>query len=200
MTLQKLKSRYDDVSVYLIETTAEVNKNTLEDAQRTLVGILFYLEKTRRYKENATYKRTDFATYLKDRFNITYATYSGLRTAYIKMPKETESFGAGVVLHALRTCKDKAPDAFKDIRNAQRGRKTPLPRTTMDEIISRHKVTAEPRMSTQKDWKATAREWERKYYELLDYSREVEEQLQRAIARKEELERKLVQAREVVAA
>ena len=58
--IEDLKRKYDGVNINELENAAKGNQHEMREAQVEMVKILYYLECTKRYKENKRYAKATF--------------------------------------------------------------------------------------------------------------------------------------------
>lgn len=99
-----MRRMYDSRPLTAIEKTARDYQSIEVDAHRHLISVLSYLEHTRRYREDPAFSTSDFDKYLRSRFDMAYTRYSEGKTAYIRYPDLTTTYGVGFVTDAARRC------------------------------------------------------------------------------------------------
>jgi len=180
MSLTELKSLYNDSDIQSIETAVEAGRLAANSAQRQFISALFYLERTSRFKESPGHRGSDFSTYLKDRFNLTFAFYNSLRQAFFLFPEESEQFGSGFVVRALRRCgEEKMPKVFAAIQSAQDKRKSPVPAAILDSVLTRFAKATAPITKQVNDWQAMYQKEHEVRLLLEEENRELKEQVQK---------------------
>ena len=101
MNMTSLKSQYDARSIYDIEADIRGNRASAQSFTEKLTGALFYLEQTKRFKENPKYKATSFDLYLRTEFGLSTAQYQTWRALYVQFSEEVKTLGVGVVQTAV---------------------------------------------------------------------------------------------------
>jgi len=104
MHIRELKKQFDTTAISTIEKEADACIVNHLTARKEFIGILFYLERTKRFKENKTFKDATFGQYISDRFHLLYGTYHRERRAFFSFPHEAEKHGVGVVSKAITRC------------------------------------------------------------------------------------------------
>lgn len=146
--LATLRSMYDMKPLAHIESVAQGFHVAEVNAHRLLLSILSYLEHTRRYREDPAFATADFESYLKSRFDMTYARYSLGKTAYIRYPELTQAHGVGFVTDAARRC---GLDRMDDLVAAIKA----LDSATAEELEALVAAFARPQeRQTRTDWKS----------------------------------------------
>ena len=102
--LKTLKKKYDNKPLSFIEKTANKAKQLSYASRKDFILILNYLEMTKRYREDRTYKNADFKTYISDKFHLLFNTYYNERIAYERFPELSQKFGTGLVMKIKETC------------------------------------------------------------------------------------------------
>lgn len=134
-TFKKLQEMYNPVSVGDLEKKAEKFMVDSVLSRKHFIEILFYLERTNRFKENRQFKNTTFKDYIKDRFYLRYGTYHKERIAFFTHPKEVEQYGVGVVNKVREKCGVlKVKKVFDEVKKAEI--KKPLTRENIENIIN----------------------------------------------------------------
>lgn len=117
MRMEDLKKTYDVKGIDEIELIAKDSKASHESQHKQFIGVLFYLENTKRFKENKTYKDASFAAYVMGVFGIPFTTYDKYRFAYFRYGVESEEFGAGNVMKIVSNCgREMVPVVAKELR------------------------------------------------------------------------------------
>jgi len=104
MKLDDLKKQYDKKTIVNIEAQAKKSKALNLKHRKKFIFLLYYLDRTSRYKQNARFKNATFEQYIFDMFGLTIGTYEKERVAFIANPDETEKYGVGVVSKARKDC------------------------------------------------------------------------------------------------
>ena len=141
MEIEKLKEKYDGLTIGKVEKQVESSKNIYESTMRGMFATLYYLERTGRFKENRKYKKETFQTYLHDRFGIRPGTYYNSLRALIKYPDSVERHGIGLVKKVMRVCDERVHSAVFDELSAPSIKTRPQ----KDVIIENHKKPAADR-------------------------------------------------------
>lgn len=104
MILEALKTIYDDQPIGDIQNRCSNYKAISNDNRKDFILCLYYLERTKRFKENKVYEKASFEKYISDCFNLRYTTYNKERMAFIAHPQAASKWGAGLVERIRREC------------------------------------------------------------------------------------------------
>lgn len=117
-------------------TIEEIEKR-LEEAgplSKEFYADLSYLHASSRFRANPMFRKSDFFTYIKNRFNLTRQAYYVLRLAYVRFSSETEQYGPGVVTDIIKKVGTKrAPLVIKKIN--EEAKKAPMTAERIKRII-----------------------------------------------------------------
>jgi hypothetical protein len=138
--LKKMKAEYDKKPI--TECVGLVKKFNDEMIQRgeQLVGLLWYLEKTKRYKEYDGYKKLDFKVFVWEACHITYNRYRELAYAYNWFPVEAKELGP----HTIQMIRDRVgvtnmPKVLSEIKSAVSDVKNPeKKREVIGKVVDKH--------------------------------------------------------------
>lgn len=100
--LAELKQQWDGKPIVEIENRIHSAHTNCKKWQKTIAELLFYLEKTSRYRENKAYKDKFFEDYIQDQYGIKMPMYLNWRMVFIKFPVEAEEFGTGTVVEIIK--------------------------------------------------------------------------------------------------
>lgn len=137
MKLSKgLKAKFEKQNINAIEKVAESFYVSSSVNRQRFIEVLFYLECTKRFRENRAFKDATFKRYLMDKFNTRYITYWNERYAFLQF-KEVSSnpnIGPGVVIKAKHFCGEEHHKAIKEISDIPEGK---INRILIDKIINK---------------------------------------------------------------
>lgn len=139
MNIQQLKEKYDGKSIDEIEQAAKNSSVAQEDQHRQFIGALFYLENTKRFRENKAYKSASFADYLIGFYGTSIQTYNRYRFAYFRYSEASENLGPGTVMKIVSRC---GAESVQKVVNAIEKEKKRSPKL-VSEIIDKF---AKPRL------------------------------------------------------
>lgn len=187
-----LKAKFDKEKIEDLIKYAVNYVSDMRTAQKSAIDVLWYLERTGRYKEYPGYEKADFRQFILDVIQMSPKQYHGARIGYYNYPEETAKYGVGVVTKIRKVCGDKAvKGVFKEIKAAESKRKTPLPVEQVHAIIEQHKLPPKaPKTGviTKKvadeavNWEAKYHAEHKLYMQAVERIKELEGQLERAQA------------------
>ena len=102
--LEKLKKKYDSKTITAIEKTIDISRNSEAKFQHDRIMVLYYLQRTSRYKENKMYKNSNFGEYLFDRHGMRIGTFNSHRLMIFNNLKHVKKYGIGVVKKIYIRC------------------------------------------------------------------------------------------------
>lgn len=162
--IKKLKSQYDGKKIG--DCVNEVKNLYLKMTEfgEQLVGLLWYLEKTKRYREYDGYKKLEFKIFVNEVCHITYNRYRELAYAYNWYPDESRKYGP----QTIQYIRDKVgvigvPKVLREIDAKTNKIKDPIKRReAVFNIIEKHSPP-----KTAKAHEDTKGYWKNKYEKLL---------------------------------
>ena len=101
---KRLREELDKKPLSEIEVSATSAQAEIREGQKVFYEMLYYLNFTKRFKENVQYKKAPWEIYLRDTFKISAATYRNMIAAFFKFPKESKVLGAGLVTTVNHKC------------------------------------------------------------------------------------------------
>jgi hypothetical protein len=102
--MKQLKEKYDGKRVIDIEKSAHLIQTAVYDGQKRFYEMLYYLNHTKRFRENDQYKKAPWSIYIRDVFKMSEQTYWNMTTAIFRFPKESEALGPGLVSNVRQKC------------------------------------------------------------------------------------------------
>ena len=149
--LDQLKEKLGNKPINTIVNEAKKFQTDSSNARKEFIMMLFYLQKTYRYREYKTYQKETFETFIKNVFNLNKTAYFDERYAFTQFPEETKEFGPGLVNKVKKKCGGAlaVPKVFQEIKEKQATRKKPLKLKDMEEIIEKRTKTV-PKEKTSK--------------------------------------------------
>ena len=118
---QELKKEFDGKSIDQLEKDAKKLTGDVRQIQTELIRRLYYLKFTKRFKESSGYKKMPWGVYVKDKFQMTEATFHSLKIAYLRFPQESKVLGPGVVTTVRRQCgAEKTNTVLSEIMNLKK--------------------------------------------------------------------------------
>lgn len=144
-TIEELKKKYDNQPIKTIEKEAKSTQGQAKDVYSNFIEILFYLERTQRFKENHVYKKSNFQQYLSFEYGIRFTTYHEARLAYGNFPEFSKKYTPQLVNAIKAKCgAEKLPGVIKEIEAKDADLKKPLPREGIQAIIDKNKKPEKP--------------------------------------------------------
>lgn len=114
--IEELQKMYDKMSIAEIEVSAGGHQSCMRESQVEMVKVLYYLENTKRYKENRRYAKASFGEYVDGVFSIREGTYREWKRAVLHWEKEVLKHGVGLPAKVASICGAlKAPKVFAGI-------------------------------------------------------------------------------------
>jgi hypothetical protein len=174
MILDTLKKQYDGQKINDIESTVTRYHDLSAANRKDFILGLYYLDRTKRYKENKVYKNATFEKYIGNLYSLKRATYDKERFAFIAHPEAAEKYGPGLVARIKDDCgADRVVDVVKKIEDAK-------DIGTIDKIIVKNaKKQPEPKNADTKSEppkKVLERENANQVKTIADYLKTIHEQ------------------------
>lgn len=137
--IQELKKENDKRTIREIQEEIHDQNNKSRNAMIRRTKLLFYLERTSRFKEIKEYEKVTFDTYIQHEYNLLYGTYERERKAVTAFPKQVESYGVGLVAKVIKET-EKPEVALKAINGlTKKGKERPADfRPKVEKIIEKH--------------------------------------------------------------
>ncbi len=133
MRIEDLKVDYDGKDISTIEREAFGANKAHATAHETFIGILFYLQHTKR---------------VKNVFGISFQTYEYHRFAYFQHPKETRTFGPEVIRKIAAKCgREMVGKVISEVEEGKNSIKKADPET-IQKAIDKY---AKPKLKARKD-------------------------------------------------
>ncbi len=150
-TIAMLKKHYDEKPIEELEDLASNATTAWFENGILFINMMFYLERTKRYKENKRFAKSTFEEYIRIRHGLQPKKYYRDRLAYVNYPEETREYGVGFVEKVKNKCGVlNFPKVVKDIKKAEKN-KEPLVQQEINDIIEKHS-TVKPLASTLPVW------------------------------------------------
>lgn len=153
--LEGLKAKYDQKSAEEIVDTLLTAKKRLKELQKEMILGLFYMERTRRWKEYPGYKNTSWEPFLDDLFKMRPTTYRNLLFAFQSFPVESEMYSPGVVVKIKETCGvENLPKVLREITVKDESLIRPIKREQINKIIEKYALPKTPaKIEDKTDWR-----------------------------------------------
>jgi len=172
--LEALKKVYDKKKVHeCVKIAKSFNDEMIEKGEQ-LVRLLWYLEKTNRYKEYDGYEKIGFSVFVDEVCAIAYNRYRQLIYAYNWYPQESKEFGPQVI-QSIRSKVGVAalPKVLKEIKQKTAKIDDPLKKR---EIVYETIKKYEPKRVKKDESGDTKAYWRNKHNELLEKYRLLEKE------------------------
>ena len=104
MMIEDLKNKYDLVNIDIFESECFSARALSGKYRMDFIFRLYYLERTKRFREFSVYRNATFSEYITNKFNLRYGTYNKERFAFIAFPEETIKWGAGLINKIKEIC------------------------------------------------------------------------------------------------
>jgi hypothetical protein len=163
--LTSLKKEYDGKGIDECVTLAKKFNEDMIQRGEQLIGILFYLERTKRFREYDGYQKLSFGVFVDEVCNIKYNRYRQLAYAYNWYPAESREYGP----HTIQTIRQavgvvKVPKVLGEIKTKLNTVKTPdKKREVITEVIRKHTPPQAKKVAQSVDTKSY---WKAKYDDL----------------------------------
>lgn len=146
MTKSEISNKYDGKSIGEIEHLAKDASSASLDKHKEFISILFYLQDSKRFRENKAYKESTFQRYILDMYGMTMNSYNTYRFAYFYFPDEVERLGVGVVKKIRAKCGTETVARVVDEIDSNK-KLTPEKIDTIIEKYAKPEPPREPRLS-----------------------------------------------------
>lgn len=178
MQLEELKIRYDKQTIDDIEKDITTNKETSVKAEKAFIMRLYYLESTKRFRENRDYQRAEFKEYVDRKWGMTYNQYFNLRMAWITFEVESVAIGPNMVAKAIKTCgARKAPKAIAELTAKAKKGDGSVRQEEFREILQKHTETPTATITKSNvNWKAMYQQKCQEVERLKGLARELEKE------------------------
>lgn len=138
-----LTKKYHRKSLKEIETSAIGNRDKSLEHRRDFILSMYYLKFTGRFREDLTYKKETFESYINERFNLRIGTYDQECWAFIKYEDASKKHGTGLINKIKKMCgPGNVVKVIAAIDSAEKNSKFPLSMSKKKKIILK---SAKPR-------------------------------------------------------
>jgi len=162
--LKKLNKQYKQKPITeCIDLAKKWNEELIQSGEK-LVGLLWYLEKSKKFREYDGYDKLSFRDFVWEVVHISYNRYRELAYAYNWYPQESRELGPQTI-QAIRSKVGvtKIPQVLSEIKAAVAELKEPAKiRQTITGILDKHS----PPKPKKKGGENTAAHWRHKYEKL----------------------------------
>lgn len=104
MLIEELKKKYDGKAIAEIESGCKKLVEKSVDNRKEFILGLYYLERTKRFKENKIYANSTFESYIRTMYNLRYNTYNKERFGFIAHPAAAQKWGVGLIAKIQNVC------------------------------------------------------------------------------------------------
>jgi hypothetical protein len=143
MNLSELKKLYDGKSVTELEKDASDNHQLSTQSRKEFIQVMFYFQQTERFRQIEKFKKSDFASYLRDRWNMTMSQYHNERNIFLNFPAEAEKYGVGIISRIRRKCQlgvEGTRRVLDEIKKEEDKAQKPLSAEKIEKTIQRFTV------------------------------------------------------------
>lgn len=197
----QLSTIYGNAPLEAIEMEISTYAIQAKDAVQGMVERLFYLDFSKRYREDPSYKKASFKSYIEGKLGISELQYQTWRTAYAQFPEEVKEHGVGFISETMKTCGSvrKAREALNRVSVQAHTRNKPLLHHEKKAVVEKFvQATAAPKKEPATpiiDWKGRYDELTEKYAMLLEEHHALEAKHKNALATIERIRTQLDKAR-----
>lgn len=175
----------DKKTIQEIEAEATSLQNNYLEQRKEFIKIMMYLDRTNRFRENPQFKKSPFAEYIKDMYNISYHQYYTERLVIEKWPEQAEKYGWGTTARIINNANGKKQEQiFRAVKKKEKEKGEPLHATELDEITKRIAPKKRKKVKQPKPSEQSKKELEKEVTRLKDdllaldqYKAELEEQV-----------------------
>ena len=144
--IKELKKENDHRNVRAIQAEIHDQQNKSRKAMIRRTELLYYLERTSRFREIKEYEKVSFRIYIQHEYNLLPGTYERERRAVFGYRKQVEDYGVGLVAKVLDVTK-KPEKVFKSINGLAKDGKRPANfRAKTEEIIEQNRKLHKPKV------------------------------------------------------
>lgn len=185
---EAISARYNSEPLFMIENEIKSLNGYAADAIKSMVERLFYLDFSKRYREDSAHKKSSFKTYMEAKFGISDAQYQLWRTAYAQFSEDVEAHGIGFVADTVKACGSvkKTRAALDKVRVRAHMRSKPLlhseKKALVDEFVTANAKPKQQETAPAIDWKSRHDELQVRYVTLQEEYKTLSEQHQRSLA------------------
>lgn len=100
----ELKQQYSSLAIGKLESMIQGSRTVYEQSRVSMIKMLYYLEFTRRFRENKEYKDANFKDYLLEVHGMRYNTYLKERYAVLHYPEESKIVSPALISKVVDNC------------------------------------------------------------------------------------------------
>lgn len=134
--LNKLKKKYDERGIEAVQNVALDQQSKSAESHAKFIETLFYLEKTKRFKEMPRYKDSDFSGYILEVYNMRDRSYRNKRWAVLQHPDVVKDYGFKTPVAVFEKCRGMNREkALREIRKEEEKKKRVLKPSEVKKIV-----------------------------------------------------------------
>jgi len=118
-TLEQMKKKYDGKPIDWVIKEAKSHREASCNAHEMFMGKLYYLAKTKRYKENPEYKKMDFTQFLKTEFGMSYQDYHNKIKSLLFYKEAVDEIGLVTTSSVVGAFGKKAEEVLENVLKAR---------------------------------------------------------------------------------
>jgi len=188
LTKESLNRLYDKLTLSQIEVGIKTDGKDLIALDKRMIGKLWYIKYTFKWRDDPRYKKVSFGSYLDDKFKIREATFDEKLRIYAKYGEDALDLGVGLISKIKKKCGVlKTPTVIKEIKLKAKRLKNPITRLQVEEVINEFKKP-EKIKPHKVDWRYRYEMKNKEHVEALEVMAELAEQNSRLKKRVKELE------------
>ncbi|MCK5608681.1 hypothetical protein KAR91_42785 [Candidatus Pacearchaeota archaeon] len=176
MKKEQLEKMYSKKSLTELVKIANSHKANRDNHDEQFIMVLFYLEFSKRFREDPTYKNSSFFVFIKDKFMLLHNTYLQKRISYATFPEESRKYGPGLVTSVKKQCGAmKMKKVLGEIKAKNGDLKKPITREAIDKIIEKHMIPREKEVDATNTVTFWRQKYEREHNLRLEAEKELKE-------------------------
>jgi len=144
-TIKELKKKYDSMKIGEVEKKVKSVQDEAKGLYANFIELLFYLERTERFKDNHLYKKSTFKDYLSFEYGVRFKAYHQKRLALSNHPEFFPKHPLPLYSAIKSKCgADKVPEVIKGIEKKEFSLKRTLRREDIQQVIDKHRKPKAP--------------------------------------------------------
>jgi predicted nuclease with TOPRIM domain len=145
MNYEKIKKQFNGKKIGEIETEAGRHLKNSQHSRAEFIKVLYYLQRTRRFRENAKYKVSTFADYIQNEYNLTASVFEKEKWVYLHFEKEADIIGAGRVARIKQDCGNvRGKKVIKELLTLKKQKPKQFTLQKIDEVIEKNTKYKKP--------------------------------------------------------
>jgi len=150
--MKTLKKQYDARPIEELEDMATNSAQAWFESRVIFINLMFYFDKTKRFRENKQFKASTFEEYLRMNHGLSPQQYHQERIAYVNYPEETKAYGVGFVNKVRNKCGAlDFPKVFKEIKKTEQSMGI-LEQQAINNIIEKHATKRQSTVTSLPAW------------------------------------------------